>query len=722
MKQCPICGASFSLPDTAQTDNLRETVLCRHCGANLRQQDVGSVLLKVINSKKTTLIDALSEFSAMSIYLLESYGPIYNALCRLPNFVCSEFFEDVPVGSAKGHVRCEEVQNLSFPDNSFDIVITQEIFEHVAEPEKGLREIHRVLRPGGFHIATIPFERSLDKNRKRTLASNAGIIHLLPAVYHGDAVRNGLVFTDFGLELFDIIRDAGFMVSKFESDYLGYRGGYNCVFICEKPAGDNPESIGTGASAQGEMRKNEGRTAICGVIAKNYIAYTRSMVESFHKHNPGIEAYILVVDRSDGYINPQSENFKVIFIDELISYDLLKVFFRYDIFEATCALKPFFMEYILDRYGISKLLYIDSDILVTADFSEIWELLDSHSMILTPHLLDPVPANDRYIQSELNVLRCGVFNLGFLAIADSGEVRAFLAWWKERLQKYASQDDPPLYVDQKWANLIPGYVKNVLILRDPGYNVGYWNLFNRSVEVRNGEIVVNGSRLRFFHFSGLELGDVNRIAKHQDWYTLKDFPALQPLFKQYKESVFSHGYGEARDWPYSYNYFDNGIPIAKIIRRIFRKLEMNNLTAQFGNPFTAGKGSYYEWLNGEVGAGGASPRITRLWYEIYLTRPDVQTLYPDIFGKNRQAFCEWCAHVSKQEYGLDDAFVAAIRETRSGMKANLLTAGKSRLFMLLWPRVRLTATKMGKRFITNRRILNKLHNIRQSLDRRFYPR
>ena len=255
MKQCSICGTSFSLPDPAHTDNLRETILCHNCGAILRHQDVASVLLKVINSRKNHLIDALSEFSEMSIYLLESYGPIYNTLCQLTHFVCSEFFEDIPVGSSKGNIRCEDVQNLTFPNRIFDIIITQDIFEHVDKPEIGFSEIHRVLKPGGFHITTIPFDGSLDKNRKRAIYANGKIIHILPPVYHGDAIRSGLVFTDFGLGLFDMMQDAGFVVSKYETEYPGYRGGYNCVFICQKFNEYKPPTPGIKNRNNGDKQK-----------------------------------------------------------------------------------------------------------------------------------------------------------------------------------------------------------------------------------------------------------------------------------------------------------------------------------------------------------------------------------------------------------------------------------------------------------------------------------
>ena len=52
-----------------------------------------------------------------------------------------------------------EVNNaleLSYPDNSFDLVVSCEVLEHVGDPAQMVREIERVLKPGGIAIMTFP--------------------------------------------------------------------------------------------------------------------------------------------------------------------------------------------------------------------------------------------------------------------------------------------------------------------------------------------------------------------------------------------------------------------------------------------------------------------------------------------------------------------------------------------------------------------------------------
>ena len=45
---------------------------------------------------------------------------------------------------------------LNFPDASFDLVVANQVFEHVQDLEAAARELHRVLRPGGMLLSVFP--------------------------------------------------------------------------------------------------------------------------------------------------------------------------------------------------------------------------------------------------------------------------------------------------------------------------------------------------------------------------------------------------------------------------------------------------------------------------------------------------------------------------------------------------------------------------------------
>ena len=53
-------------------------------------------------------------------------------------------------------VTVGDVQNLAFEDNSFDAVLSNEVLEHVPDDARGLREIFRILRPGGHLFVFSP--------------------------------------------------------------------------------------------------------------------------------------------------------------------------------------------------------------------------------------------------------------------------------------------------------------------------------------------------------------------------------------------------------------------------------------------------------------------------------------------------------------------------------------------------------------------------------------
>ena len=233
---CPICGRDTVFTKTSK--NLRETFLCACCRSSSRNRFVAKVLQDLFHVPPPYSLHKLIQMRPdLSVYETASYGPIHDVLKDLKGYIRSEYFYDVPLGSCnKKGIRCENIEALTFPDGVFNLVISQDVFEHVRLYEKGFQEISRVLKKGGLHVFTVPFN-PFQNTFKRIEVQNNKEIPMAPKVYHGDPVRGGLVYTDFGMDLPDHLSRFGFSTeihwcSGLDSAY--YAIYWICVIVSRK--------------------------------------------------------------------------------------------------------------------------------------------------------------------------------------------------------------------------------------------------------------------------------------------------------------------------------------------------------------------------------------------------------------------------------------------------------------------------------------------------------
>ena len=149
---------------------------------------------------------------ARKIYELSTTSPIFRTLRGHENYEASGYFSDKPFGKKIDSLYWnQDLQDLTFPSESFDVVISSETMEHVRRPWQGFSEVLRVLKPNGFYVFTIPF-RGDRLTRPRVDTAGAEDVFLLKKVYHHDPYRpqDSLVYTDFGADLPDLLRRIGF--------------------------------------------------------------------------------------------------------------------------------------------------------------------------------------------------------------------------------------------------------------------------------------------------------------------------------------------------------------------------------------------------------------------------------------------------------------------------------------------------------------------------------
>jgi glycosyltransferase involved in cell wall biosynthesis len=309
-------------------------------------------------------------------------------------------------------------------------------------------------------------------------------------------------------------------------------------------------------------------------------------------------------------------------------------------------------EHLLQEKGFDKVIYLDPDIYVYRPLQEVESLLENKAnIVLTPHLTGDLDDDNK--PDELDILRTGSYNLGFLALRNDPEVLKFLHWWMNKLEEYCVVDlANGLFVDQKWIDLVPGKYRKVFILQHHGYNVAYWNLLHRKVSKNSQGLCINDHPLIFFHFSGLNPEDPTPFSKHQNRYTLHDLGLLQEIVRAYCEALQQNGYLQYRQLEYSYARMSDGTWIPDILRGLYRKSPLLQKKAG-DHPFDYDFASALEdkALQKELVATASVPLLA---HEVWKCREDLQRAFPDIHGADRQRFIEWFSNVGCYEHHIPE--------------------------------------------------------------------
>jgi hypothetical protein len=329
--------------------------------------------------------------------------------------------------------------------------------------------------------------------------------------------------------------------------------------------------------------------AACTIVSLNYLAYARTLCNSFLNFHPDYNFYVLLVDRLPDGFDASQERFELVLVEDLGIPNFEAVAFKYGILELNTNVKPTFLKRILG-WGVEQVIYFDPDILICSALDPIYEALATSAIVLTPHCTSP---NEDGPYGEVLLLVDGVFNLGFIAVARAAEVDRFLDWWERRCLTLGYNERwSGLFVDQKWINLVPCYFESVHVLKHPGCNVAYWNLHERMLQKTQTFWLVNGTDpLIFFHFSGIDIDGGCRISKHTDQFDLTSRPDLAEIFACYRALLVSNGIRNFSAHSYAFGHFDNGVLVNKLQRAAFSaNLERFGST----NPFHT-EGPFYRW-------------------------------------------------------------------------------------------------------------------------------
>jgi hypothetical protein len=227
---------------------------------------------------------------------------------------------------------------------------------------------------------------------------------------------------------------------------------------------------------------------------------------------------------------------------------------NYDVVELNTAVKPFYMEYLYRRNPeVEAVYYLDPDIMVFAPFKPLEERLRSNNIVVTPHSCTH-ENTETTVYYETGMLSTGVYNLGFLGTSRSEVTITFLQWWQHRLRTHCYyRPGTGIFVDQLWMTLAPLYFP-VHVDKNPGFNMCYWNHFERQLSQNDGRYFVNGDQpLVFYHFSSYSPEIPDRVTKRakSKIVSFAERPDLKLIYDEYRIRLLANGYESVKSIRYA---------------------------------------------------------------------------------------------------------------------------------------------------------------------------
>lgn len=336
--------------------------------------------------------------------------------------------------------------------------------------------------------------------------------------------------------------------------------------------------------------------------APNYIGKVRVLMESLRRWLPEARLIWAVADRErqrlvDGLADEAFD--ELLFATALGPGRDKAWLFRHDVVELSTAIKPAAALELLERPDCDLLLYFDPDIVVFSALDDLLERLQEASAVITPHQVLP-ETRPEHLFHELDSLRYGVFNLGFLGLRRCAESRRLLSWWMDRCELNCSGDwSAGVFTDQKWFNFVPVFFPGTAVLDQARFNVAPWNMTRRRLTGSFDEgFRVDGEPLGFYHFTGFDSGAHKEHLEGVGELT----PSARMLIDWYRWRSNDLARDAVSDW--TLGSFSNGEAITREHRSTYAGRP--DLHQAFPDPFDASPTgeTYHRWFAHHHGSVG----------------------------------------------------------------------------------------------------------------------
>ena len=266
---------------------------CEGCRASSRESHFARLILETLEEldEKQGLRRQAHLLRNRDILCAAASGRIPNTLRAAgARTVIAEFqAHDAPAETRNG-VRYENFTQMSFAPMSFDLLLHQDLLEHLGDFEAALCEMHRVLRPGGLMLFQIPLNEYRPTQR-RGLLRDGHHQRWLPDVFHDDSLHPGssLVFTDFGIDIVTHLENAGFCEVQVHQGEKWYEEG-DITWLSEPlPNFDDAEPM-TVYVDQAQLDTQEAGESFSKPVAFRYNSFVISARRPHHESPPALHS------------------------------------------------------------------------------------------------------------------------------------------------------------------------------------------------------------------------------------------------------------------------------------------------------------------------------------------------------------------------------------------------------------------------------------------------
>lgn len=235
---CPTCGREAEF--AARNAYLREHLICSNCGSLPRERALMVTIEQFLPGwREATVHETSPAARGASVRLAKE--------CN--HYIPSRFFADQASGTFVNGMRCENLEALSFDDESIDLHVSQDVMEHIFHPVRAFREIARTLKPGGMHIFSVPIVNKDSPSARRAQIVDSEIEYLASEQYHGDGFGGpkSLVTVDWGYDICRNIFEASGLythIVHIDDVSKGIRADLIEILVTVKPQLGDPDGRG----------------------------------------------------------------------------------------------------------------------------------------------------------------------------------------------------------------------------------------------------------------------------------------------------------------------------------------------------------------------------------------------------------------------------------------------------------------------------------------------